>query len=96
MDENDSTESESSMFNSIVTPLIICYIISDVNKWGWITVKTICSKEDFVVKHFDNLRQKITDRGYPVEVVEENLDRGGALIKVDLLKLRPVCSISNR
>ena len=58
-----------------------------------ITVKTICSKEDFVVKHFDNLRKKFTERGYPVELVEENLNRGGALDRVDLLKPRPVYPI---
>ena len=43
-----------------------------------ITVKTICSKEEFVVKHFDNLRQKFEERGYPLELVEENLNRSSS------------------
>ena len=52
-------------------------------------MKTICSKEEFLVKHFDNLRTKFTERGYPVELVEENLNRGGVLSRVDLLKPKP-------
>ena len=51
-----------------------------------ITVKTICSKEEFVVKHFENLKQKFMERGYPVELIRENLARGAQLDREDLLK----------
>ena len=54
-----------------------------------ITVKTICSKVDFVVKPFNNLGTKFTERGYQVELVEENLNREGALSRADLLKPKP-------
>ena len=54
-----------------------------------ITVKTICSKEEFVVKHFDNLRQKFEERGYPLELVEQNLSRGAVLNRADLLTPKP-------
>ena len=38
-----------------------------------ITVKTICSRDDFVEKHFDVLRVKFSGRGYPVQLVETTL-----------------------
>ena len=52
-------------------------------------MKTICSKEEFVVKHFDNLRQKFEERGYPLEMVEQNLSRGAVLNRADLLTPKP-------
>ena len=54
-----------------------------------ITVKTICSKEEFVIKHLENLKQKFLERGYPLDIVRENLARGAALDREDLLK--PKC-----
>ena len=51
-----------------------------------ITVKTICSKEEFVSKHMDNFKQKFLERGYPLEIVNSNLARGAALDREDLLK----------
>jgi hypothetical protein len=51
-----------------------------------VTVKTICSKEEFVQKHFQNLREKFGERGYPVEIIERNLEKGLSLERVDLLK----------
>ena len=53
-----------------------------------LTVKIICSKDVFVEKHFENLKKKFRERGYPIEVVEENFNKGRALDRVDLLKLR--------
>ena len=44
-----------------------------------LTVKLICSKEEFVFKHLDSLKAKFSDRGYPIEMVEENLQRGVAI-----------------
>ena len=55
-----------------------------------VTVKLICSKDEFVVKHIENLKKKCYERGYPVEMVEENLCRGVALERADLLRPRPV------
>ena len=43
------------------------------------TVKTICSKEEFVGKFYENLKSKFLDRGYPLQIVGENLERGAAL-----------------
>ena len=34
-----------------------------------ITVRTICSKDEFVRKHLENLKEKFLQRGYPVEMV---------------------------
>ena len=48
-----------------------------------ITVKTICSKDEFVEKHLDLLRIKFLERGYPVQLIEENLRRGAALYRED-------------
>ena len=50
-----------------------------------ITVKTICSRDDFVEKHLDILRVKFSERGYPVQLVETNLERGAALCRENLL-----------
>ena len=51
-----------------------------------ITVKTICSNQDFVAKHFQTLKTKFLDRGYPIQLISENLDRGDKLVRSDLLK----------
>ena len=40
-----------------------------------LNVKLICSKEEFVLKHLSNLKQKFLDRGYPCELVEANLSK---------------------
>ena len=40
----------------------------------------------FVVKHFENLKQKFMERGYPAELIRENLARGAQLDREDLLK----------
>ena len=50
-----------------------------------ITVKTICSKEEFVGRHMENLKEKFLERGYPLELVTENLARGAALQRENLL-----------
>ena len=50
-----------------------------------ITVKTICSKEEFVGKHYENLKSQFLVRGYPIQIVEGNLARGAALDRVELL-----------
>ena len=55
-----------------------------------ITVRVICSKEEFVVRHVENLKTKFAERGYPVEMVEENLQRGIRLERADFLKPKPV------
>ena len=55
-----------------------------------ITVKLICTKDEYVAKHLENLKTKFSERGYPVEMVEQNLWRGIALDRVDLLKPKPV------
>ena len=54
-----------------------------------VTVKTICSTDEFVNKHFNLLRKKFSERGYPTQVVEENLNKGASLQRMDLLKPRP-------
>ena len=41
------------------------------------------------MKHLENLKQKFLERGYPLEMVRENLARGAALDREDLLK--PKC-----
>ena len=51
-----------------------------------VTVKTICSKEEYVSKHFENLKEKFLARGYPIELITENLARGAALCREDLLR----------
>ena len=51
-----------------------------------ITVKTICSKDEFVIKHMKNLKDKFLERGYPLQMVTDNLQRGAALDREDLLK----------
>ena len=51
-----------------------------------VTVKTICSKEEYVSKHFENLKEKFLARGYPIELITENLERGAALCREDLLR----------
>ena len=50
-----------------------------------LTVKLVCSKEEFVNVHVQNLKQKFKDRGYPVELVDHNLQRGLAMDRLDLL-----------
>ena len=50
-----------------------------------ITVKTICSKEEFVGRHMENLKEKFLERGYPLELVTENLAKGAALKRENLL-----------
>jgi hypothetical protein len=50
-----------------------------------VTVKTICSKEEYVLKHFENLKEKFIPRGYPIQLITENLARGAALVREDLL-----------
>ena len=41
-----------------------------------ITVRTICSKQEFVDKHMKKLKEKFIERGYPVEMVESELAKG--------------------
>ena len=36
-----------------------------------ITVRTICSKDEFVQKHLKDLKEKFIHRGYPVEMVDK-------------------------
>jgi hypothetical protein len=55
-----------------------------------ITVKMICSREEFVEKHLRALKEKFVERGYPCDLVEENLKRGANIPRVDLLKPKPV------
>ena len=55
-----------------------------------LNVKLICSREEFVVKHLENLKKKFLERGYPCQLVEENLKRGAAIPRADLLKPKPV------
>ena len=50
-----------------------------------ITVKTICSKSEFVAKHMENLKEKFLTRGYPLNLIVENLARGAALQRENLL-----------
>ena len=51
-----------------------------------VTVKTICSKEEYVTKHLDNLKEKCLATGYPIQLIIENLARGAALDREDLVK----------
>ena len=55
-----------------------------------ITVRTICSKDEYLDIHFETLKQKFIERGYPVNMVEEEMERGGKLNRADLLRPRPV------
>ena len=55
-----------------------------------LNVKLICSKDEFVVKHLENLKKKFLERGYPCDLVEENLCRGAAIPREDLLRPKPV------
>ena len=55
-----------------------------------LNVKLICSKEEFVVKHLKNLKKKFLERGYPCDLIEENLKRGVSIPRADLLKPKPV------
>ena len=59
-----------------------------------ITVRTICSKDEYVNKHIDLLREKFIERGYPVNLVNTNLMKGAALIREDLLKPKPAYPIN--
>ena len=59
-----------------------------------ITVKTICSREDFVKKHLDLLRVKFAERGYPIQLVDTNLEKGAALSRENLLKPKPIYPIN--
>ena len=54
-----------------------------------LTVRMICSKDEFVEKHLRCLKQKFLERGYPVEMIDTELARGVALPREDLLRLKP-------
>ena len=54
-----------------------------------ITVRMICSKDEFVEKHIRNIKQKFIERGYPVNMIDKELERGLALPREDLLRIRP-------
>ena len=54
-----------------------------------ITVKMICSQDVYVDKHFESLKKKFEERGYPVKLIEDNLNRGGAMLRADILKPKP-------
>ena len=43
-----------------------------------------------MARHVENLKTKFAERGYPVEMVEENIQRGIRLERADLLKPKPV------
>ena len=51
-----------------------------------INVRMICSRNEYVVKHLETLRSKFIERGYPCDLVENNLDRGARIPRADLLK----------
>ena len=55
-----------------------------------ITVKTICSKQEYVEKHMKMLHAKFVERGYPVSLVEENIQRVAMIERTDLLKPKPI------
>ncbi len=55
-----------------------------------ITVKMICSKQEYVRKHMELLHEKFLDRGYPVGLIEENLHRGEVIERADILRSKPV------
>ena len=55
-----------------------------------ITVRTICSKQEFVDKHMKSLKEKFIQRGYPVDMVESELARGSLLSREALLRPKPV------
>ena len=50
----------------------------------------ICSNEEFVAGHVKNLKEKFAERGYPVELVDHNLQRGLVMDRADLLRPKPV------
>ena len=54
-----------------------------------LTVRMICSKDEFVEKHLRCLKQKFLERGYRVEMIDTELARGVALPREDLLRLKP-------
>ena len=54
-----------------------------------LTVRMICSKNEFVEKHLRSLKQKFMERGYPIEMINVELARGAALPREDLLRIRP-------
>ena len=45
-------------------------------------MKLICTKEEYVVKHLENLKTKFSERGYRVEMKELNLRRDIAMERV--------------
>ena len=49
-----------------------------------ITVRTICSKQEFVDKHMKSLKEKFIQRGYPLEMVESDVARGSLLTRAAL------------
>ena len=55
-----------------------------------ITVRTICSKEEYVLKHLEKLKQKFIQRGYPLEMIDRELKRGSLLSRADMLRPKPV------
>ena len=54
--------------------------------WNKNQYDMICSKEDFVEKHVDNLKQKFSERGYPEDSVSSKLNRAQKMERTDLLK----------
>ena len=59
-----------------------------------ITVRTICSKDEFLNKHIDLLREKFIERGYPVSLVSTNLMKVAALPREELIKPKPAYPIN--
>ena len=55
-----------------------------------INVRMICSKDEYLTKHLNTLKTKFIERGYPCDLVENNLNRGASLPREDLLKPKPV------
>ena len=43
-----------------------------------------------MLSHLESLRRKFIDRGYPVNMVDFEMDRGSRLNRADLLKPKPV------
>ena len=54
-----------------------------------INLRMICSKEEFIVKHLKVLSAKFKERGYPCDIVDENLKRGVSIPREELLKPKP-------
>ena len=50
----------------------------------------ICSREADVKKHMQRLHDKFIDRGYPSEMVREQIARGSQLERVEILKPKPI------